>query len=150
MTYGRLKSMLKVLLIGDNIPPKDDNDMIAALEMAYIETANKTTELKLLTVNPDNAIMRSAPGNNYVRIPDLPNSDNEELDVDSELVPAVARIMASYVSKNKGAEHRALAHEIITLYESKVRVFLLQQDQRNEYTADPQDTGTISDKMGYV
>ena len=59
MTYARLKSAIKLLLIGDNDIPLDadgniDNDqMAAALEMAYIELASKATALKLLTRDLD-------------------------------------------------------------------------------------------------
>lgn len=133
MTYGRMKSMLRVLLTGDNVLPNNDEDMVAALEMSYIEISNMATALKLLTVNKDQAIMRQGPGSTFVRMPDLPRDDTDELDIDSELVPAVARIIASYLSKEKGGIHMALAKQIILQYESKVQEFLLSQEQQGLY-----------------
>lgn len=132
MTYGRLKSITRVFLIGDNMLPKDNNDVLAALEVAFIEIANQTTALKLLTPNLDSAIIRQGPGNFYVRMPALPASDDEELDVDSELVPAVARLIASYVSKDKSAYHVTEANRIIRDYEGKVRAFMDEEARKLE------------------
>ena len=133
MTYGRLKDAIKVLLIGDNEIPTG-GELVAALEMAYIEIANKATALKLLTVNKDNAIMRMGPGDTYVRMPTLPRDDTDELDIDSELVPAVARIIASYVSDKKGAIHMNTALKMITEYENKVQIYIEEMARREDKT----------------
>ena len=133
MTYGKLQSMLKVLLIGDNPVPKDGDMLLAALEMAYIDIANECTALKLLTVNKAEAIMRDGPGSSYVRMPKLPTVPEDELDIDNELTPAVARIIASYISKEKGGIHKNIAVDIMRKYESKVRSYILRQEGKGEY-----------------
>jgi hypothetical protein len=118
--------MLKVFLLGDNTLPKDPDMLIAALETAYFEIANDCTALKLLTVTKDKAILRTGPGSTFVRMPDTPKSEEDELDIDSELVPAVARIMASYIARDMQAKqyHKMEAAKIINQYESKVRTYL--------------------------
>ena len=131
MTYGRLKDAIKVLLIGDNEIPTG-GELVAALEMAYIEISNKTTALKLLTVNKDNAIMRMGPGDTYIRMPALPRDDTDELDLDNELVPAVARIIASYVSDKKGSIHMGIAFRMAMEYENKVQVYLEELARRED------------------
>ena len=135
MTYGRLKSAIKLLLIGDNDLPinddgtTDDDQMAAALEMAYIELASKASALKLLTTNlSTHSIIRQGPGGTYLRMPKLPSSDDDLLDIDNELAPAVARIVASYISRERGELHLREAAKILTAYESKVRVFILEQE----------------------
>jgi len=129
MTYQKLQNILKVFLIGDNPPPKDDEVMLAVLETAYIELANDCTSLKLLTANKDADIIRTNSKGTYVRMPRLPIKMTDKLDIDNELCPAVARLMASYIAKdlNKKAYHKQEAAKAIMQYESKVRLFLQQQ-----------------------
>lgn len=126
MTYGKLKNMLKVFLMGDNPVPKDNDMILVTLETAYIELANECTALKLLTADEGDEIIRSGYGNTFVRMPNLPASDDDELDIDTELVPAVGRLMASYIAKelSSKAYHKSEAKKVITLYESKVRTIL--------------------------
>lgn len=132
MTYKKLKGVIRVFLIGDHALPKDPDDLLAALEVAYIQIANQTTALKLLTPNISNAIIRQGPGNFYIRMPVLPDADTDELDIDSELGPAVARLIASYISKEKGAMHKREANELIRDYESKVRAYMDELARQEE------------------
>ena len=132
MTYGRLKGVIRVFLTGDNVLPKDPEDVLAALEVAFIQIANQTTALKLLTPNIDSTIIRQGPGNFYVRMPVLPDSDADELDIDNELVPAVGRIIASYISKDKSALHSFEAEKLIRDYESKVRAYMDELAREDE------------------
>ena len=135
MTYSRMKSMLRVFLLGDNALPKDPEIMTAALETAYLEIANDCTALKLLTANKDNAILRTGPGSTFVRMPKLPKSEEDELDIDGELVPAVARIIASYIARDMQAKqyHKMEATKIINQYESKIRTYLNSQAEQGTY-----------------
>ncbi len=128
MTFGRLKSAIKVLLIGDNELPHDKDQIIAAIEMAYLQLASKATALKLLTTDNASQVIRLGPGGTYVRMPELPDEDEDELDVDKELAPAVARIIASYLSREKGGMHAVEADKILRSYESKVRVFIEERE----------------------
>jgi len=67
-------------------------------------------------------------------MPDLPEDDVDELDIDDELVPALARIIASYISKEKALFHTSKAKETIMAYESKVRAFILSREAAGDYT----------------
>ncbi len=133
ITFGRLKSAISLLLIGDNELPEDHEQLLAALEMAYIELAGQTTALKLLTVTAAVDIIRQGPGGTYIRMPRLPEEDSDELDIDSELSPAVARLIASYVSREKGQLHAHEAQKVIKAYESKVRVFIEENESEGAY-----------------
>ena len=128
MTLESLKSTTTLLLIGDNDLPEDEQMLINALEMAYLEISNKVSALKLLSTIDASDIIRMGPGGSYVRMPRLPTQGIEELDIDNELCPAVARIIASYVSRNKGSLHQQEADKIMNQYESKVRRFLEDED----------------------
>jgi len=139
MTYGRLKAATSMLLIGDNDIPKDPEKMLAAIEMAYLELANQATSLKLLTTDHASQIIRQGLGGTYLRMPDLPEDDIDELDIDDELVPALARIIASYISKEKSLFHTSKARETILAYESKVRVFILSREAAGDYTLSQTD-----------
>ncbi len=148
MTYKRLKEAVRGLLIGDNDLPMneegnvDESRMAALLEMAYIELSSKCTGLRQLTEEVgDNSILREGPGGTYLRIPTLPSSDGEVLDIDNELAPAVARILASYITKNREARHQKALAAILASYEAKVIRYVEQNaialSQMDPIVADP-------------
>jgi hypothetical protein len=127
--------MLKSLLVGDNVAPKDDEDFANALLMAYTEMADAVTPLKWLTTNKSVEILRHYKGDYYVRMPKLPKDPEDELDIDSELVPVVARYMASNIAGDITTKnyHRNLAHDSMKKYDAKVRAYILAQEQENAY-----------------
>lgn len=135
MTYGELLDLTSVFLGGDYTLPKEDGKKLAALNAAYVFAATKCTALKLLTTNKDNAIMRMGPGSTYVRMPKLPKDVSDKLDIDSELGPAIARIIAHYIAKEVTMKnyHKVEALELMRDYESKVTEYLDEQYARGEY-----------------
>jgi len=147
MTFSRLKSAIELLLIGDNELPADEEQVIAAVEMAFLQLASKVTALKLLTTNNASEVIRQGPGGTYVRMPELPTADTDEMDIDRELCPALARIIASYLSREKGGIHNSEAQKILTSYESKVRVFLEEKESEGAFEYYP-DTYASSRVQG--
>jgi len=135
MTLDNLKRMTKALLIGDNTIPKNDEDFVNSLLMTYTEMSDIVTPLKWLTTNKADEILRHYKGSYYVRMPKLPTNLSDQLDIDSELVPVVARMMASNIAKdiNMKSYHRRLALESMKKYDSKVRSYILAQEQANKY-----------------
>jgi len=134
VTFGRLKSAIKVLLIGDNELPQGDDEILAAVEMAYLQLASQVTSLKLLTTEHASEIIRQGLGGTYVRMPNLPEDDVDEMDIDKELCPALARIIASYLSREKGGLHNNEAQKILRSYESKVRVFITSREAAGDFS----------------
>ena len=135
MTYGDLKAQVSMLLTSDNVLTNDKSKLLASLKFAYIEMADMATPLQWLTLDKSVAIMRQGPGDYYVRMPDMPLDDSDYLDIDSELVPAVARMIASYIAKevNTKEYHRSKAELLMKRYDSKVRAFILKQEQSGAY-----------------
>ena len=135
MTYSDLKDHVSMLLTSENSLSKDDKKVRASIKFAYVEMADMTTPLKWLTLNVSEAILRQGPGSYFVRMPEIPTNLDDELDIDSELVPALARMIASYVSKeiNLKQYHRALAQEMMKRYDAKVRAFILSQEKSEVY-----------------
>ena len=136
MTYGDLKAQVGMLLTSDNSLTKDPAKLLATLKFAYIEIADIATPLKWLTKNKSDNIMRLATGGYFVRMPELPEADTDELDIDSELVPAVARMIAGYIAKevNTKQYHRMLATELMKKYDSKVREYMLSTQPAEGFT----------------
>jgi len=147
MTYGRLKSAIRLLLIGDNELPDEKEQLLAAVEMAYLQLASKATALKLLTTTHASEVIRLGPGGTYLRMPDLPEDDIDEMDIDSELCPALARIIASYVSRDKSKLHDMEADKILRGYESKVRVFIEEQESEGKYNEEEGYTEPVDGDM---
>lgn len=120
MTYGSLKNLVTGLLIGDNVIPKDDAVFKSLLAYAYSMIADKAEALHLLTLNKKDNINRFATGEFLMRNPELPTEDSSELDIDEELCFAVARYIASMLSKEKTAMHQQYGDDIILKYNGKV------------------------------
>jgi len=135
MTYGELKDQTRMLLTSDNSLPQDDTKIKASIRTAFTEMADMATPLKWLTMNKGENILRLATGDFFIRKPDLPKVDTDVMDIDSELVPAVARMIASYVAKEVSTKqyHRRLAEELMKRYDAKTRAFMLRQEQLGEY-----------------
>jgi len=135
MVYKELLDLVEVYLGGDFGLPKDDDKKRIALKSAYYYAADQCTALKLLTVDKGDAIMRMGPGDTYVRMPRLPKDITDRLDIDSELVPGIARIMAHYIAKDISMKnyHEAKALELFRRYEAKVQEYLNEMDARGKY-----------------
>lgn len=124
MTYTNLKITTKALLSSDFPLPEDDVSVKALLGMAYNYLVDKCQVLNLQTEDKSASIQRLGRGNHLVRRPDMPENDNDELDIDEELCYAVASLIASYISEKKIAIHQSRADEIIRSYNAKVDEFI--------------------------
>ena len=120
MTYGGLKSLVTGLLIGDNVIPKDDAVMKSLLAYAFNMIAEKAEALRLLTMNNTDDILRMGPGEYLIRTPKIPETDDEELDIDNELCFVAGRYIASMLSKEKIALHQQYGDDAILRYNGKV------------------------------
>ena len=120
MTYSELKSLTSGLLIADTSLPIDVEVLKGLVQYALTTVATKADSLHLMTLNKDENILRLAQGDYLIRIPDVPNSDEDPVDIDDELIFAVARYIASYISKEKGGIHAQIADRIIKDYNAKV------------------------------
>ncbi len=119
MTYAMLKNLTAGLLTGDNVLPSDGDVLLGLLEYALTTTAMKADSLHLMTLSTTANILRLAQGDYLIRNPELPASDTDEIDIDDELIFAVARFIASYLSREKGGIHVQAANRIILDYNAK-------------------------------
>lgn len=124
MTYLELKTLSKALLSSDFPLPEDENSLKALLSMAYNYIVDKCQVLNLQTEDKSELIQRLGRGDMLVRMPELPTTDNDYLDIDHELGFAAASLIASYISEKKIQIHQARADEIIRSYNAKVDEFL--------------------------
>lgn len=120
MTFGTLKNIIKGLMIGDNNPPADNAIIIGLLSYAYNMIGNKTESFHLLTLNRRQDILRMAGGDYFMRVPELPTADADELDIDNELGFVAARYICSMISEKKVQLHLAMADELVKDYNAKV------------------------------
>jgi hypothetical protein len=128
MTYGRLKDLVSGLLTGDFQLNVSDGEMLGLLEYAYIMLADNADVLRLFSLSKDN-VHRIGISDFNIRQPKLPDREDEELDIDNELCPAVARYIASFLSKTKAQWHEQKALEIINNYNAKVLAYIEREKQ---------------------
>ena len=124
MLYKELKALVKGLLIGDNVYPKDEDVQLMLLKDAYDKVAMQADSLKLFTKNKDNAIVRVGLAGMFVRMPTLPTNPTDTLDIDDELCYVVARYIAYEISKNKKTTLAKDAADRLADYNSKVKTYL--------------------------
>lgn len=120
MTYRALKYVATGLLTGDNKLPKEEDVLKALLGMALNYISNKCTVLNLMTLDKSGSIYRIGTGKHMQRRPDMPESDDSELDIDEDLGYVAASLMASYVSEAKVSLHQTRADTAIRDYNAKV------------------------------
>jgi hypothetical protein len=134
MTYKDLKHLVNVLLTGDVVLTKNDDEIIALLRYAFERVANEADALKLFTTeNPNERIVRNGPGKLFVRMPKIPEFEEDEIDVDEELCFAVARFMCSFISTAKIEVHLSEASKVINSYNQKVQTFFETLEAQNEF-----------------
>lgn len=120
MTYGELKILSKSLLSSDFPLPEKDEEIKALLGMAYIYLMDKCQVLNLNTQDKSDKIHRLGRGTYLIRKPDMPTTDDEDLEIDDELGPVVASLIASYISEKRTAIHQSRADDGIRSYNAKV------------------------------
>lgn len=132
MTLGFLKNLTKGLLIGDNALPKENDILIPLVAYAYDMIATNTNSMHLLTMDRNKDIIRTGIGEYFMRAPELPESDNDQLDIDDELVFPTAEYIASSISKEKGRIHEDKAERLIRRYNEKVEALMNRVRQNEE------------------
>lgn len=120
MTYQVLQNVIAGLLTGDNRLPNEPEVVLGLLNYALTTVATKADSLHLMTLSTEVDVLRLAQGDYLIRRPNLPILLTDELDIDDELGFAVARLIASMVSKEKGGIHVQAADRIILDYNAKV------------------------------
>ena len=119
MTYGTFKSLTTGLLTSDNVLPDDPDVLKELVSYALTTTAMKADSLHLMTLSTTSDVLRLAQGDYLIRRPATPTLDEDIMDIDEELIFAVSRYVASYVSITKGGIHVQAADRIILDYNAK-------------------------------
>lgn len=119
MTYGLFKAITTGLLTGDTVLPQNSDVLKGLMQYALTTVATQADSLHLMTLSTAADILRLASGDYLIRVPAVPLVDEDILDIDEELTFAVARYLASYLSKEKGGIHVNAADRIIKDYNAK-------------------------------
>jgi len=120
MKWGRVQKLTEALLAGDGVLIQDAEGRIALLQYAYEEIANLTEVLSLETTDATVDKVRESVNGTVIRRPGIPTDNNDELQVDEGLCFVVARLIASYISREKYGLHRKQALDMIEVYNRKV------------------------------
>ena len=129
MTFGNLKFLVSALLAGDYTLTSVKEEQIMLLSYAFNKLATEADALKLFTTNRGENILREGNGNMFVRMPELPEDDIDELDIDDELGYPAARFIAGFISKENGGIHMNEAMKLIRDYNSKVDSYLTSLEE---------------------
>ena len=119
MTYKMLKNITSGLLIGDNKLPEDPEVLLGLVQYALTTVATQADSLHLMTLSTTANVLRLAQGDYLIRMPEVPALSEDVIDIDEELTFAVARYIASYLSREKGGIHVQAADRIIKDYNAK-------------------------------
>lgn len=136
MKYNMFTSLVKGLLVGDNVFPNDITIQVSLLGYAYDKVTNEADALRLFKDNSNGDILRDGPGSYYLRKPVLPLIINNaiepeyEIDLDEELCYPLARYIASFITKDKMVYHVGEAENLLRKYNSKVESHVNKIKQR--------------------
>ena len=131
MTWKRLQSLTDALLIGDMVLVDDAEQRIALLEYAFEEIVQNSDVLTLEVADDITDMAREGVNGINLRRAVLPTDDDSIIDLDTPLCFVAARLIASYVSKNKFEYHRALAFKDMESYSVKVT---RAREKRSKFT----------------
>jgi len=119
VTYDVFKSLTTGLLTGDTILPQDAAVLKSLVQYALTTVATQAESLHLMTLSTTDNVLRLSQGDYLIRMPIAPDLNTDTIDIDEELIPAVSRYLASYISKGKGGIHVNAADRIIKDYNMK-------------------------------
>ena len=145
MTYSMFKGLVSGLLTGDNVIPQDASVVLSLLQYALTTTAMKADSLHLMTLSTVVPVLRLSQGDYLIRQPELPELDTDPIDIDEELVFAVARYFASYISKEKGGIHVKAAERIVLDYNAKTYAITDQMREEAAY-----EEALANDELGFT
>ena len=134
MKWSRLQKLVESLLAGDHVLPKDAEQRIALLEYALEEMASRSESLVLQLTKEEaedsnRTVLRQSYGGNVIVRAMLPSSDEDTVDIDTSLTFGVARLMASFISKEKFSLHDKRATEIISRFNEKVSSYRTELEE---------------------
>lgn len=132
MTYQFLQNVATGYLTGDNKLPSSPDVLLAITASALTTTATLADSLHLMTLSTNVDILRMAQGDYLIRRPALPDLPEDQLDIDDELGYAVARYIASMLSKGNNAMHATIAERIVLDYNAKVYEIIHQMQAEAE------------------
>ncbi len=120
MTLNEMHKLISAYMIGDNVLPSDVEMLEQITHAAMIETATRADSLHLTVSNYLGEILRLSNGQHVIRMPAKPSGLTSLIDIDEDLCPVVARLIARDLSKAKGQVHEAAADRMILDYNAKV------------------------------
>ena len=101
MTYGEFKSYLLSFLPGRDVLP-NDGVLRHIVGRGLKRIAKETVPLWLTVSSPDSVtVLRKIDNNTYIREPRSPYSDDDDVDIDNELLEAVAFYVASEIEPQR-------------------------------------------------
>lgn len=108
---------MDVLRAGNKQIPKDDESLILLIQDALIEVAQKTEPLVLITLDNELKIIKVLEDGLYLREPKQIIDDNSLIEIDTDLIKAVAHIVISSFSDNDNfVKHKTHANKYINDY----------------------------------
>ena len=117
MKYGDFKVHLEQIMSGDKKVPTDDS-LKPILLQSLIQVASSTEPLVLMSKNIADEMLRTVDNELFIRMPRIPNTDDDIIDIDEALVYAVSYIVASKISSNKTlVKYKIEAKSIISDYQ---------------------------------
>jgi len=153
MRYKTFKTLANALLIHDITLTTDEDELLALLEYALYKVAMGADSQHLLVEDLEHyTILREINEFEYIRKPELPKDEDEELDIDDTLAYAVVRYVCSFVTTAKTraslgpSYHEKAAEDIIRDYNQELYAFKEKQEQYGEleeFESDDQYSGRL-------
>ncbi|WP_151946621.1 hypothetical protein [Aliarcobacter butzleri] len=117
MNFQEFKKILEILRAGNNQIPKDNETLIFITHNALIEVAQKTEPLVLVTIDKEQKIIKVLEDGLYLKEPRKIIDDNSLIEIDEDLIRAVAHVVISNFSNTDNLlKHKTQASKYINDY----------------------------------
>lgn len=117
MKFQEFKKILNVLRAGDKQIPNDDEVLIFVTHNALIEVAQKTEPLVLVTLDNELKIIKVLEDGLYIKEPKEIVDDDSIIEIDDDLIKAVAHTVISSFSTNDNLlKHKTYVNKYINDY----------------------------------
>jgi hypothetical protein len=142
MIFSEMKDLIRNQMSGrydQDLPP--DSVIRQAVHRALKRIAKETVPLRLVTNDPSQlTVIRKIDNDTYIRFPLMPYRDDDDIDIDEELVEAVAAHVCSELEPQRKGHY-------LSVYEREI---VLNNERLIETDLDTFSNETSTRRMAWV
>lgn len=132
MTYGDFKISIEALLLGDKKLP-ENKYVLSFLKQGLERVASDCSPLSLVSEDIEDDIFIYLNGSGqFIRVPNLPVSDGDLIDLDNSLLGALSNLVASYISTRPEVYQKCMINADKALMDYKWNMYRILEEMQDD------------------